>query len=181
MKNILSALRLVSAVRIALKRRLGLFPPRAEYLQAHATVTFSQIQNLELGRYIHIGPRSFISATGGLSIGDGTIISAHVTILTSNHDYKSGDFLPYGTDDILRPVRIGNAVWIGFGAIILPGATIGDGAIVGAGAVVTGDVPAGAIFAGNPASEIGKRVGDSWKRMLADQRFYLAWKDGHFT
>jgi maltose O-acetyltransferase len=181
MKDILSALQLASAVRIAVKRRLGLFPPRAEYFQADATVTFSQIEKLELGRYIHIGPRSFISATGGLSIGDGTIISANVTILTSNHDYKSGDFLPYGANDVLRPVHIGTAVWIGFGAIILPGATVGDGAIVAAGAVVTGDVPAGAIFAGNPASEVGKRVGDSWKRLLAEQRFYLAWKEGQLT
>ena len=50
-----------------------------------------------------------------------------------------------------RPVRIGNDVWIGGGAIILPGITIGDGAIVGAGSVVTRDVGAGATVAGNPA------------------------------
>jgi len=50
-----------------------------------------------------------------------------------------------------RPVRIGRNVWIGGGAIILPGVTIGDDAIVGAGSVVTRDVPAGATVVGNPA------------------------------
>jgi maltose O-acetyltransferase len=50
-----------------------------------------------------------------------------------------------------RPVRIGSHVWIGSGAIILPGVTIGDDAVVGAGSVVTRDVPAGAKVMGNPA------------------------------
>jgi maltose O-acetyltransferase len=50
-----------------------------------------------------------------------------------------------------RPIRIGRNVWIGGGAIILPGVTLGDDAIVGAGAIVTRDVPVGATVAGNPA------------------------------
>lgn len=50
-----------------------------------------------------------------------------------------------------RPIRIGNAVWIGFDSVVLPGVTIGDGAIVGARSVVTGEVPPYAIVAGNPA------------------------------
>ena len=50
-----------------------------------------------------------------------------------------------------REIHIGANVWIGGGAIILPGVTIGDDAVVGAGAVVTRDVPAGATAVGNPA------------------------------
>jgi maltose O-acetyltransferase len=50
-----------------------------------------------------------------------------------------------------RPVHIGSQVWIGGGAIILPGVTVGDDAIIGAGSVVTRDVPAGAKVMGNPA------------------------------
>ena len=50
-----------------------------------------------------------------------------------------------------RTIRIGSHVWIGGGAIILPGVTIGDGALVGAGSVVTRYVAAGTIVAGNPA------------------------------
>jgi maltose O-acetyltransferase len=52
-----------------------------------------------------------------------------------------------------RPVSIGANVWIGAGAIILPGVTIGADALVGAGAVVTRDVRPGATVVGNPAKE----------------------------
>jgi maltose O-acetyltransferase len=48
-------------------------------------------------------------------------------------------------------VRIGSDVWIGGGAIILPGVTVGDGAVIGAGSVVTRDVEAGQTVTGNPA------------------------------
>jgi maltose O-acetyltransferase len=50
-----------------------------------------------------------------------------------------------------RPVRIGENVWIGGGAMILPGITIGDDAVIGAESVVTRDVPPGATVVGNPA------------------------------
>ena len=53
-----------------------------------------------------------------------------------------------------RPLHIGRNVWIGGGAILLPGITVGDNAIIGAGAVVTRDVAAGATVAGNPARPI---------------------------
>jgi maltose O-acetyltransferase len=82
-------------------------------------------------------------------IGDDCQIGPNVQIYTADHPLdpevrRSG--LESG-----RPVTIGNNVWIGGAAIILPGVTIGDNAIVGAGSVVTRDVPAGATVVGNPA------------------------------
>ena len=50
-----------------------------------------------------------------------------------------------------RPIRIGDGVWIGGGAIVLAGVSIGDGSVIGAGSVVRRDVPAGVVAAGNPA------------------------------
>ena len=50
-----------------------------------------------------------------------------------------------------RPIRIGDDVWIGGGAIILAGVTIGDGSVIGAGSVVVHDVPPATVVVGNPA------------------------------
>jgi maltose O-acetyltransferase len=87
-----------------------------------------------------------------VSIGDKTQIGPGVQILTADHPRSPAERasgLEFG-----RPVRIGRNVWIGGGAIILPGVTIGDDAIIGAGAVVTRDVVAGTTVAGNPARPI---------------------------
>jgi maltose O-acetyltransferase len=84
-----------------------------------------------------------------VSIGEGTAIGPAVQILAADHprDPRSRrQGVRFG-----RPVTIGANVWIGGGAIILPGVTIGDDAIVGAGSVVTRDVAAGVTVVGNPA------------------------------
>lgn len=88
----------------------------------------------------------------GIEVGDMTQIGPGVQIYAADHPRdgatrRSG--LEFG-----RPVRIGANVWIGGGALIMPGITIGDDAVIGAGSVVTRDVPAGATVAGNPARMI---------------------------
>ena len=87
-----------------------------------------------------------------IDIGAGTQIGPAVQIYGADHprdpeQRRAG--LEFG-----QPVKIGANVWVGGGAIILPGVTIGDDAIVGAGAVVTRDVPDGATVAGSPARHI---------------------------
>lgn len=67
---------------------------------------------------------------------------------------------------------IGNDVWIGYEAIIMPGVKIGDGAIVGTRAVVTGDVPPYTIVGGVPARPIRKRFGDETIRRLEALRWW---------
>lgn len=82
-------------------------------------------------------------------IGAGTQIGPGVQILAADHPRDAAaraQMLEFG-----RPVTIGRNVWIGGGAIILPGMTIGDDAIIGAGSVVTRDVAANVTVAGNPA------------------------------
>lgn len=84
-----------------------------------------------------------------VTIGTATQIGPAVQIYTADHPRDAAirrEGLEFG-----RPVSIGRHVWIGGGAIILPGVTIGDEAVVGAGSVVTRDVPAGATVMGNPA------------------------------
>ena len=91
----------------------------------------------------------------GLRIGDNVNISEGVAIFTLEHDPNSLEFASRGAE-----VRIGNRVFIGARAIILPGVTVGEGAVVAAGAVVTKDVRPFAIVGGVPARSIGNRTRD---------------------
>lgn len=87
-----------------------------------------------------------------------------VLIITQNHRFDQLD-LPMWRQGFSpsEPVIIGNDVWVGTRAIILPGVTISKGAIIGAGAVVTKDVPEYAIVGGNPARLIKYRTDISGK------------------
>ena len=107
-------------------------------------------KNLTLGRGVFINLGCRFQDTGGITIGDGTLIGHGSTLTTLNHHVdpdRRADMIP-------APIRIGRKVWLGAAVTVVPGVTIGDGAIVGAGAVVTKDVPANAIVAGVPAKLI---------------------------
>ena len=104
-------------------------------------------KNLTLGREVFINIGCRFQDTGGITIGDGTLIGHGSTLTTLNHSVdpaRRADMTP-------APIVIGRKVWLGASVTVVPGVTIGDGAIVGAGAVVTRDVPANAIVAGVPA------------------------------
>ena len=73
---------------------------------------------------------------------------ANVTIATAGHPVDPE--LRRKVAQFNIPVRIGNNVWIGAGAVILPGITIGDDSVIGAGSIVTKDIPAGVVAVGNP-------------------------------
>ena len=105
--------------------------------------------NISLGKGVFLNFNCVILDVVAVTIGDKTQIGPGVQILTADHPRdlaKRNAGLEYG-----RPIHIGRNVWIGGGALILPGVTIGDDAIVGAGSVVTRDVPRGATVLGNPA------------------------------
>lgn len=112
----------------------------------------------DFGCNIFIGDRFFsnfnltILDEGRVTIGTDVFIGPNVSIYTACHplDAESRDT---GTE-WAEPVTIGDSVWIGGGATILPGVTVGDRSVVGAGAVVTRDVPPGVLVAGNPARVI---------------------------
>lgn len=91
-----------------------------------------------------------------IMIGDNALIGPNALVTCSR--YGSDPGMPMTNQTITdADVRIGNDVWIGGGAIVLPGVVVGDGAIIAAGAVVTHDVPAMQIVAGVPATAIGTR------------------------
>jgi maltose O-acetyltransferase len=105
--------------------------------------------NIFIGRDVFLNFGCVLLDVCPIRIGDKTQIGPHVQLLAADHP-RDAAARDAGLENG-RPVTIGRNVWIGGGALILPGVTVGDDAIVGAGAVVTRDVPAGATVAGNPA------------------------------
>ena len=105
---------------------------------------------LIVGDNTYIGRRTIILAYQSVVIGNDCLISPGCYITDLNHGIAPGELIrkqPY----VFRPIHIGNDIWIGTGAVILPGVTIGNGAVIGARAVVTHDVPENAIVVGIPA------------------------------
>lgn len=125
---------------------------------------------------VRIGSRCFIGASHlvcreRITLGDDVIISWGVNVVDHNShaldwEHRRTDVSDWARGEKdwrhvdVRPVVIGDKVWIGFGATILKGVVIGEGAVIGAGSVVTCDVPANTVVAGNPARPV-KRINDN--------------------
>jgi len=118
----------------------------------HMWAGFFQPKNITIGQGTIIGDQAFLDGRARLTIGNHVAIASSVLIYNSEHNVHSDNF-----DPIEEPVEIGDYVFIGARAIILPGVKIGRGAIVAAGAVVTKDVAEMTIVGGIPAKEIGQR------------------------
>jgi len=155
------------------RQRLGLFKALQKPLFINTTATFNFQKNISLGQYVRVGSQCHIDGEGGVTIEKGTILAPRVVILSSTHQYQTGESLPYGNQDLHKAVHIGKGCWLGWGAMIVPGVTIGDGAIVGMGSVVTKDVPAGAIVGGNPAKIIKQRDTEAIQDLIAEDSYYL--------
>ena len=104
-------------------------------------------KNIRFGKGVFINSGCHFQDQGGIEIGDGVMIGHNVVLATVNHDLNPAN----NRKNHYAPVKIGNHVWIGANATILPGATIGDWAVVAAGAVVTKDVPELTVVGGVPA------------------------------
>lgn len=101
---------------------------------------------------------------GHIYVGDNVMFGPHVTVATAGHPIDAElrrAQLQYNID-----VHIGANVWIGAGAVILPGVTIGENTVIGAGSVVTKDIPADMVAVGNPCRVL-REVGEH------DRKFYF--------
>jgi len=133
----------------------------------HTGARFFQPQNIKVGQGTIIGFRVFLDGRDALKIGSHTDIASEVMIYNSEHNLSDPQMT--ATEE---PVHIGDYVFIGPRAIILPGVTIDDGAVVAAGAVVTKDVPEKTIVGGVPAEPIGKRDLDQLNYRLGRPRLF---------
>ena len=102
---------------------------------------------IELGEGVYFNFNCVVLDVCRVRIGARTLFGPAVQIYTPLHPL---DALQRRSEEYGRPVDIGADVWVGGGAVILPGVRIGDRAVIGAGSVVTRDVPADGFAAGNP-------------------------------
>jgi putative colanic acid biosynthesis acetyltransferase WcaF len=108
--------------------------------------------NLALGDNSTLGPGVRVYNQGRVTIGRNTVISQNAYICASTHDYEDPDF-PL----IVRPITIGDNVWIASEAFVGPGVTVGDGAVLAARGVAVRGVEAWSVQGGNPARLIRMR------------------------
>jgi acetyltransferase-like isoleucine patch superfamily enzyme len=121
------------------------------HLETQGSAVITLGSGVVLSRGVHL------VAMAGISIGSGTMIGEYASIRDANHERVPGKPIRL-SGHRQRPIKIGDEVWIGRGAVVLSGVTIGDGVTVGANAVVTRDIPAGAVVAGVPALPIRSRL-----------------------
>lgn len=129
--------------------REALFGAVGEGSEIRAPVYVDYGVNIHIGAGVFLNNGCVLLDVCPITIGDKTQIGPMSQILTADHPRDAGlrdEGLEYG-----RAIAIGRNVWIGAGALILPGVQIGDDAIIGAGSVVTRDVAAGRKVMGNPA------------------------------
>jgi acetyltransferase-like isoleucine patch superfamily enzyme len=111
---------------------------------------------IRIGHRVEINNFTIVNGTGGVDIGDDTLIGPGVRIISYQHRYALGAPIR-SQPTFAAPIRIGPDVWIGANAVVLAGVEVGEGAVIGAGAVVTKDVPPRVVVAGVPARVIKMR------------------------
>ena len=121
--------------------------------------------HVHLGDYVYANFNLTLVDDADIFIGSRTMIGPNVTIATAGHPIH-----PELRERSLQfniPVHIGRNVWIGAGAVILPGVTVGDNSVIGAGSIVTRDIPPNVVAVGNPCRvlrEIGERDRETYFR-----------------
>lgn len=133
----------------------------------HMWANFFEPKNISIGDGSVIGDHVFLDGRAVLNIGKYVDIASSVMIYNSEHNLESETFSVKE-----EKVQIGDYVFIGPRAIILPGLTIGKGAVVAAGAVVTKDVPEFSIVGGVPAEVIGERKNKQLNYKLGRARLF---------
>ena len=121
-------------------------------------------QGLRVGEAIHVGHSVYIDGLHPwlITIGDHVTLGPYTAIVTHDASLQHHTALTR-----LGRVDIGDRVYVGVGAIILPGTRIGEDSVVGAGTVVHGDVPAGSLVVGNPGKPQPIKAVVAWQRASA--------------
>ena len=107
---------------------------------------------IEIGDYSSIGDEVWLYSIGTIKIGKHTIISQKSFLCTASHDYSDPFF-----KTIVKPIEVGNSVWIAADVFIAPGVSVGDNAVIGVRSSVFDNMPAGMVCYGYPCRPIKSR------------------------
>lgn len=133
---------------------------------------FSKVtRNTILGNSVNFNGMEIVGK-GKVTIGDYFHSGKGCLIISDNHNYDSGNAIPYDNKVIEKDIEIGDFVWFGARVTILPSTKIGEGVIVQAGSVVHGEIPDYAIIGGNPATIIKYRDIEHFKQLKAEKKFH---------
>lgn len=116
------------------------------------------IENMEFGENISIHDFCYLDAVGGLRIGNNVRIAHNCSLITGQHRYDVPNKTIYESGYKFSKISLGNDIWIGTGAVILPGAEIGDGVVIGANSVVNNNIESHSVVGGIPARKIKRRL-----------------------
>lgn len=131
-------------------------------------VDYLRRQGVKIGEGCCIYSYNFGSEPYLVEVGNHVQITAGVKIFTHGGGWVLRE--EYPDYDCFGKVKIGNNVYIGNNALIMPGVTVGDNVVIGAGSVVTKSVPDNSVIAGNPARIIG--TFDSYKEKMLKYNFH---------
>ena len=153
-------------IYISLLRKYSIFFKLRYFFVKHSISYCGRNVNIRNNAFFHrdlkIGDNSSLGINciiyEGVTIGNNVMMAPEVFIYTRSHKFDRTD-IPMKEQGVssLKPVIIGNDVWIGSRVTILPGVNIGDGAVIGASSVVVKDVEPYTVVAGNPAKIIKRR------------------------
>jgi putative colanic acid biosynthesis acetyltransferase WcaF len=141
----------VSSVKAALLRVFGARIGTGAYIKPGVKVKFPWY--LSVDDYCWLGEDVWIDNLAPVTIGSHVCISQGAYLCTGNHDWSSPNMRLFR-----KPITLQDGSWVGARAIVGPGTVVGFGAIVTAGSVLTKNVPAGQVWAGNPASYTRDRI-----------------------
>jgi len=138
-----------SPMRIALMRSLGMDIDPSVYMEAGGW--FSG-RDVSIGVGCRFNVQCFFDESAPISIGANCNFGPQVMIHTSAHEV-GGPSRRCGPQ-VRKPVKIGDGVWVGLRASVMPGVTIGDGCLIAAGSMVTSDCEPNGLYAGIPARRV---------------------------
>ena len=139
-----------NGIKIGLLRLFGARIGKGVLIKPSVSIKYPWF--LIVGDHCWIGEKVWIDNLAQVTIGNHVCLSQGVLLLTGNHDYTSVSF-----DLIVRPIVIGDGVWVGAKAIVAPGTTILEHTVVTAGSVAVNELESYSIYRGNPAQKIKSR------------------------